>query len=276
LGYFIDVNTFQQPANIALMQKHFTPIDLKKAFGKQDYLILEDKYKQELANHPLVRNLWTIGHFFVAVANTFTWRIELACGECEHVSGYSAGEIESGGPKWIMNFGLPEDVSFNMTATQLGMQYINSRPAEERELIFVVYFYRAIRKDGSVFTVQHQAILLYFDENKIPYIVSNIFTDISYLGITKIPHAVIINRFTDEVFHIEPNMLQLIKAGELFSPREREIIQLLVRGNNSRLIAQQLFISQETVRTHRKNILKKAGINSTVELAGYALTHGII
>jgi DNA-binding CsgD family transcriptional regulator len=276
LGYFIDVNTFQQPANIALMQTHFTPIDLKKAFGKQNYLILGDKYKQELANHPLVRNLWTIGHFFVAVANTFTWKIELACGECELVSGYTAEEIESEGAKWIMNFGLPEDTSFNMAATQLSMQYINSRAIEERELIFAAFFYRARSKDGKVITVQHQSIPLYFDENKIPFVFSNIFTDISYLGITKIPHAVSINRFTDEVFHIEPNMLQLIKAGELFSPREREIIQLLARGNNSRLIAQQLFISQETVRTHRKNILKKAGVNSTVELTGYALTHGII
>lgn len=258
------------------MQKHFTPIDLKKAFGKQDYLILNNKYKQELANHPLVRNLWTIGHFFVMVGNTFTWRIELVCGECEQVCGYSAKEIESGSADWIMKFGHPEDTSFNMAVTQLGMQYINSRPLEERELNFVVYFYRARRKDGRIITVQHQAIPLYFDENKIPFIISNIFTDISYLGITKIPHAVLINRFTDEVFHIEPGMLQLIKARELFSPREREIIQLLVRGNNSRLIAQQLFISHETVRTHRKNILKKAGINNTVELAGYALTHGII
>jgi len=171
---------------------------------------------------------------------------------------------------------LPEDVGFNMIVTQLTMQYVNSRPKEERELIFVVFFYRASRKDGKIITIQHQSIPLNFDENKIPFIVSNIFTDISYLGVTKIPHAVLINRFTDEVFQIEPDMLQLVKAAEVFSTREREIIQLLVRGNNSRLIAQQLFISQETVRTHRKNILKKARINSTVELAGYALTHGII
>jgi hypothetical protein len=45
------------------MQKHFTPLDLQKAFGEQNYLILDNKYKRELANHPLVRNLWAIGHF---------------------------------------------------------------------------------------------------------------------------------------------------------------------------------------------------------------------
>ena len=124
-------------------------------------------------------------------------------------------------------------------------------------------------------TIQHQAIPLYFDENNIPFIFSNIITDISYLGITQVPHALVINRFTQEIFHIAPQDLQLTKAKELFSTRELEIIKLLLQGNNSRLIGERLFISQETVRTHRKNILRKAGLNSTVELLGYALTHGM-
>jgi DNA-binding CsgD family transcriptional regulator len=258
------------------MEKQYTPIDLIKAFGKQNYLILDNRYKQQLANHPLVKNLWTIGHFFVVVANTHEWKTELAAGECEEVSGYSAAEIEASHAEFMIHFNLPEDTGFNMDISRLAMQYINSRPAEEKELIFAVYFYRARRKDGKVITVQHQAIPLYFDENNTPFIFSNIFTDISYLGITQVPHALFINRFTNEVFHIEPNVLQLTKAETLFSAREREIIRLLLKGNNSRLIADQLFISHETVRTHRKNILKKAGLTNTVGLLGYALTHGIV
>jgi DNA-binding CsgD family transcriptional regulator len=258
------------------MEKQYTPIDLIKAFGKQNYLILDNRYKQQLANHPLVKNLWTIGHFFVVVANTYEWKIELTAGECEEVSGYSAVEIEAKHAGFMFTFPLPEDTGFNMAVTQLGMQYINSRPAEEKELIFMVYFYRAKRKDGKVITVQHQSIPLYFDENNTPFIFSNIFTDISYLGVTRVPHALNINRFTNEVFHIEPDRLQLTKAETLFSAREREIILLLLKGYNSRLIAQQLFISPETVRTHRKNILKKTGLTSTVGLLGHALTHGIV
>jgi DNA-binding CsgD family transcriptional regulator len=258
------------------MEKHYTPIDLVKAFGKQNYLILDTRYKQQLANHPLVKNLWTIGHFFVVVANTSEWKTELASGECEKVSGYSAAEIEAQNIEFMFNFPLQEDTGFNMVISKLAMQYINSRPAEEKELIYIVYFYRARRKEGKVITVQHQAIPLYFDENHIPFIFSNIFTDISYLGVTQVPHALIVNRFTNEIFHIEPDRLQLTKAETLFSAREREIIRLLLKGNNSHHIAQQLFISPETVRTHRKNILKKAGLSSTVGLLGYALIHGIV
>jgi DNA-binding NarL/FixJ family response regulator len=71
-------------------------------------------------------------------------------------------------------------------------------------------------------------------------------------------------------------MLQLNKKEKLFTSRESEVIQLIAKGHTSRLIAEELFISVETVRTHRKNILKKAGLNSTIELYGYAITHGII
>jgi DNA-binding CsgD family transcriptional regulator len=258
------------------MKNQYTSIDLKKAFGNQNYIILDNKFKQQLANHPLVRNLWTIGHFFVIVANTQSWQTELACGECESVSGYTAEEIELQQAEFLFNFGLPQDVGFNMEVSRLAIQYINSRPLEEKQLIFINYFYRAKKKDGKIITVQHQAIPLYFDNNNIPFIFSNIITDISYLGITQVPRAVNINRYTQEIFHIDPEVLQLIKAEELFSIRERQIIQLLLKGYNSRLIARHLYISQETVRTHRKNILKKAGVNNTVELLSYALTSGMI
>jgi DNA-binding CsgD family transcriptional regulator len=258
------------------MEKEYAPIDLIKAFGKQNYQILDNRYKQYLANHPLVKNLWTIGHFFVVVANTNEWKTEFAGGECEEVSGYSAAEIEALHAEFIIHFNLPEDTGFNLDISKLAIQYVNTRPIEEKPLVFAVYFYRARRKDGKVITVQHQTIPLYFDENNIPFIFSNIFTDISYLGVTQVPHALIVNRFTNEVFLIEPDRLQLTKVETLFSAREREVIRLLLKGNNSRLIAQQLFVSPETVRTHRKNILKKAGLSSTVGLLGYALTHGIV
>lgn len=258
------------------MVKQYTLLDLKKALNHTEFLVQDFQYKQQLANHPLVRNLWVIGHFFVIVSNLSTWKMDLVCGECEAVSGYSAAEILAQNAEFSMQFGLPEDTKFNILVTQLGMEYFKSRPVDERELIFVVYFYRARRKDGHIITIQHQCIPLFFDKNKVPFVFSNIYTDVSYLGITQVPQALKINRYTQEIFHMEPQSLKFNKSKELFSNRERDIIKLLLKGNSSRLIAEKLFISPETVRTHRKNILKKAKLNSTAELLAYALTRGII
>lgn len=53
------------------------------------------------------------------------------------------------------------------------------------------------------------------------------------------------------------------------SEREKEIAKLLCKGKTSQKIADEIFISKHTVDTHRRKILEKLGIKSTVELLGY-------
>jgi DNA-binding NarL/FixJ family response regulator len=58
--------------------------------------------------------------------------------------------------------------------------------------------------------------------------------------------------------------------------RETEIIRLLAIGKSSAEIADQLFLSAHTVNTHRKNIFRKLGINSTVELVHFAHDNNLL
>jgi len=58
--------------------------------------------------------------------------------------------------------------------------------------------------------------------------------------------------------------------------RELEIMRLIVSGLKSSEIAKQLFISVNTVETHRKNIFSKTGVKNAVGLSHYARKHGII
>lgn len=60
------------------------------------------------------------------------------------------------------------------------------------------------------------------------------------------------------------------------SQREIEIVKKLAEGLTSAQMAEVLFISEHTVKTHRKNILKKLNIHSSSELIQYALNNGII
>lgn len=58
--------------------------------------------------------------------------------------------------------------------------------------------------------------------------------------------------------------------------REMTIVKCLANGNNSLEIAHTLFISHSTVRTHRKNILRKAGARNVAHLVQLALANGWI
>jgi DNA-binding NarL/FixJ family response regulator len=59
------------------------------------------------------------------------------------------------------------------------------------------------------------------------------------------------------------------------SDREIQIIKLIITGDSSSVIAEALFISEETVKTHRKNIFKKLKIHHVTELMTFALNNGI-
>jgi DNA-binding NarL/FixJ family response regulator len=63
-------------------------------------------------------------------------------------------------------------------------------------------------------------------------------------------------------------------AKSALSRREIEILCLVAREFTSQQIADKLFISDLTVETHRKNIMVKTGIKSTVGLVKYAIRQG--
>jgi DNA-binding NarL/FixJ family response regulator len=59
------------------------------------------------------------------------------------------------------------------------------------------------------------------------------------------------------------------------TPRELEVLRLLVDGRSDREIAEALYISPRTVMTHVMNILNKLGVNSRTAAASHAIRHGI-
>ncbi|MBV7530025.1 response regulator transcription factor [Chitinophaga sp. sic0106] len=63
---------------------------------------------------------------------------------------------------------------------------------------------------------------------------------------------------------------------EGLSARETEIIRHIVRGKSNKEIASEMHLSQHTVHTHRRNIMKKLHLHSAVELCNYALESGIV
>ncbi len=73
-------------------------------------------------------------------------------------------------------------------------------------------------------------------------------------------------------FQSDKNEVVSYKLGE----REIEIIKLLAEGLTSHQISEKLFISEHTVKTHRKNILRKTGLNNTSQLIQFALNNGVI
>jgi len=59
------------------------------------------------------------------------------------------------------------------------------------------------------------------------------------------------------------------------SPRELEVLKLVAQGLNNRRIAKQLFISENTVKNHVRNILEKLQLHSRIEAAMYGVRENL-
>ena len=60
------------------------------------------------------------------------------------------------------------------------------------------------------------------------------------------------------------------------TPRESEILRLIVLGHTNHEIAEQLFLSVRTVESHRASLQQKLGCHSRAELVRYALERGVL
>ncbi|WP_162340192.1 LuxR C-terminal-related transcriptional regulator [Cyclobacterium salsum] len=257
------------------MEKKIDYIDLVKAFGKQNYTIFKKDFQEAIKKNPILTGLWTVGKWFSFIANTYTWELEMVTGNSMEVIGYSNEEIVTRNKDFISSFIHQEDFPFVIHVIHEAMRLVNDLEIKERPFVFVVFYARSVKKNGEVIVIQNQNIPLVFDENNIPFVFANIITDISHLQPANIPHAIIINGFSNQHYHLSNSSLGLKPLTNLFSARELEILKWLIKGYTSKEISQLIQISYETVRTHRRNIQTKAKCKNTRELINFVMMNKI-
>lgn len=81
---------------------------------------------------------------------------------------------------------------------------------------------------------------------------------------------------SNDINKIIINSLQFPDEERMLTDREREILKLIAKEFSNRDIADQLFISERTVETHRKNIFRKTKTNSLVGLIKFAYANNLI
>jgi two-component system nitrate/nitrite response regulator NarL len=108
--------------------------------------------------------------------------------------------------------------------------------------------------------------------------------DIDYDGLlaairaARAGHLALVGRPLDGVLKLFLDQEARKQAGNLpyeVTSREREVLECLVGAMSTREIAEHLFISGHTVRTHIQHLLRRAGLHSTAELVADARARGV-
>jgi DNA-binding CsgD family transcriptional regulator len=138
--------------------------------------------------------------------------------------------------------------------------------------VFYVDF-RVHKADGQQARLNRQTSCFRVDKDGNMIYALSLFTDISHLNK---PNCISCSWSGSGVEDFNIDDIIHLKKNCMFSERETEVLTLLAKGLDGREIAQKLSISEHTVISHRKNMLKKTSTKNTVELVHYAVSKGII
>lgn len=235
--------------------------------GKLDYSILE-KHIQFLESIKMVHNsaisifdLYRMQHVYVS--STF-----------EGLLGWNIEEAQKPGHEYIDSRMHPEDIEhLNQVSSRFFELVLKVKKEDRANMLHykMVLDYRTLGRDGSYVRVIEQHKLLEFDCN------DNVWLSLSMLDISpdqdlkSLCRYRLVNALTGELYHLPKDNLPAN-----LSLREQEILQLLAKGLISKQIADKLFISVNTVNTHRQRIIEKLSVSNTTEAVQYAARLGLI
>lgn len=196
----------------------------------------------------------------------------------EHISGYTNDEVFERGLDLFFRGVHPSEIDILLKKLFPDMAAFVAAQEDEciKKSLIIQYNYRFRRKGGSyVNLLDNMHILELDDEGRPSLTLGNVIMlqngynppvclKIRQFQSTDLPQTV----FT-RVYTSLPDQWRL-------TPREAEILRHLARGDTSREIGQKLCISQNTVDTHRRRLLRKLQCNNVVEMTRIAFQYGLL
>jgi|GEM_PF-164719 len=172
----------------------------------------------------------------------------------------------------------PDDLDFVLMAEKATLVKMVEIGFNYQLYLKTSYCFRMRVADGSYHMFHHQAIHLTKDERGRLITALNIHTDIQHITCTNNKIVLVTNMGTKENYfcQIDLSIVEPKSCVPLLSKREREVLVLVAKGHSSTQIADRLFISPDTVRTHRKNLFKKTNVNSVAEFVRKCIEWGLL
>ncbi len=224
----------------------------------------------------LTRNISHISPLFYVIDYTqsdyrlMTDNIVDICGE------KSETFLEDGLAKLIEVYQKDDFRVYNEQLFKNNRDFLQSVPFHQHHKYIFSYNFRTKHKKGHFVTLYQRGFYITSQDTGLPLFSIGTIQDISLFKKDKMMYHSI-----EEINGTGTNILQQNiylpdEEERLITPQERRVLQYIAEGKSSKQIAGLLFISESTVITHRKNILRKTSTLNTAELVAYAIKNNII
>lgn len=254
--------------------------EIKKMHHVWDNLQIAHRKPTDLPRlnfNEIISSVFTTGPFYYYIIDFFDFSISNISAGFKSAHGIDPEQIHHIND--ILSLCHTEDMEFVSLAENKALKYIYDVIGVEKITRYKAsYNLRFKTADGSYRLFNHQSLILTVDENNNFIKSLNIHTDISH-----------ITSWNNRTFSLiglmgEPSYLNMEVLSDAkppiiqfsFSKRETEIVKLITEGLTTRQIAEKLFITTDTVKSHRKHIMEKSGCANMAELTARSISSGWI
>lgn len=206
---------------------------------------------------------------FFCITNTQDLTFEYVSKNIHACLGLSGEDVQSKGMRYFWSRMHPDDLDLWLHALSDLMKFtLNEISVEQRSKMTYTWNYRLKNNNDDYVNVVQNTTPLQFDSGNKPIIgLAHYTVLVPEISMPICASAKLLNHNNEyETVYYNNFSQKLLSEG--ISNRERDVIRLLVLNHSSKVIAQKLNISANTVDTHRRNILKKLNVSSTGELVG--------
>lgn len=254
-------------------------------------------YKEKLSKHFYETGTYEGMEQFKRMASLFApgkfyyWIVNFANVEIEHVSdglydilGIQPAELTA---SKFLSLLSPQELEAMVKKENMVIDFlINHLRPDEITQYKVMYLMQLTDLFGKPRTILHQATALSSNGAGIIHHVLNVHSDVSHLRLINQHHVSFIHLGNGKSYFNVPsdkgkfeipaqNSDKDISLRTLFTNRELEILKALALGLSKEEIAEKLFISTLTVKTHKRNMLVKSGCHKISDLVIKAYLQGI-
>lgn len=173
----------------------------------------------------------------------------------------------------------PDDIPFVIEAERMAVKKLKEIGLEHALNFKESYCFRMKTGDGDYQLFHHQSLRIKQDEEGRIIQTINIHTNIQHITAVN-SHTLLISGISPHKdfyqINLKPELKIPVTSPTNLTKRELEILKLVAQGLSSIEISNLLFLSSYTVRTHRKNILRKTETKNGSELVKKCIEWGLI
>ena len=221
----------------------------------------------------IISSIISVGPFYFYIIDFYDMSLSNVSPSITDIHGFDPKTVTFDD---ILNTIHPDDMAFVAKAEATFFELLHTKLGKEKIVNYKAnYSFRSRMKNGEYCQLNHQSLVLTIDDEYRIGKSLNIHTNIDHITKTNNQTISLIGLNNEPSY---TNIGVTVDSNDItaFSKREIEIIKLISEGFTTKKIASSLDISENTVKTHRKNINQKSGAKNSVELVNKCMLQGLI